>query len=133
MEIFNLIVLGLSGALLVFGGGMRLLRPIKSYCLQAYSQKHADDLANDADMLNEMRADGAVMLFGGLAILAGTVMPGVRLTSFAVGVVIFLGFAVGRSVSLAIDGKPNKDLVNGLISEILFGVLHSVCLVVSLT
>ncbi len=56
-----------------------------------------------------------------------------RLTSFVVGIVIFAGFAFGRVVSLAAEGKPNKDLVNGLMSEVLFDALHVVCLVGLLT
>jgi len=129
MEVFYLVVLGLSGLLLTFAGTVRLLRPIKSLCLQAFSEKHGNGLANDADMLSEMRGAGTFTLFAGLIILAGAVMPGVRLTSFVVGIVIFLGYAVGRSVSMVVDGKPNKDVVRGLFSEVLFGVLHIVCLV----
>ncbi len=129
MEIFNLVVLVLSGGLLTFAGSVRLLRPMKSLCLQTNLQRHGDDVATDADMLSEMRGAGTFTLFAGLAILAGAVMPGLRPTSFAVGIVIFLGYAVGRSVSMVVDGKPSKDTVTGLFSEALFSVLHIVCLV----
>ncbi len=129
MGIFNLVVLVLSGSLLIFAGSVRLLRPLKSLCLQTNLQRHGDDVATDADMLSEMRGAGTFTLFAGLTILAGAVMPGLRPTSFAVGIVIFLGYAVGRSVSMVVDGKPNKDTVTGLFSEALFGVLHIVCLV----
>ena len=133
MEIFNLVVLVLSGGLLVFAGSTRLVRPLKSLCLQTNLQRHGDDVTTDADMLSEMRGAGTFTLFAGLAILAGAVLPGLRPTSFTVGIVIFLGYAVGRSTSMFLDGKPSKATVSGLGSEVLFSVLHTVCLVLLLT
>ncbi len=129
MEIFNLIVLALSGLLLTFAGSMRLFRPIKSLCLTGFAEKHGDDPEKDADLFSEMRGAGAFTQFSGLAILAGTVMPDFRLTSFVAGTIIFLGYAIGRSVSIAKDGKPGKDTMGGLFSEVLFAALHVACLV----
>ncbi len=133
MEIFNLVVLALSGLLLTFAGSVRLFRPIKSLCLTDFSEKHGDGPEKDADIFSEMRGAGTFTLLSGLTILAGTVLPGVRPTSFAVGIVIFLGYAVGRSASMAIDGKPSDATVKGLLSEVLFAVLHIVCFVLLLT
>ena len=39
-------------------------------------------------MLNEMRGQAAVMVLAGLTIMAGTVLTGLRPTSFAVGAVV---------------------------------------------
>ena len=36
--------------------------------------------------------------------------------------------AIGRILSFGTDGKPNKDLVNGLGAEVLFGLLHAIAL-----
>ncbi len=133
MEIFNLIVLALSGLLLTFAGSTRLFRPIKSLCLTGFAEKHGGGPEEDADLYSEMRGAGGFTLFSGFAILAGTVMPEFRLTSFVVGIVIFLGYAIGRSFSIATDGKPGKETMGGLFSEILFAALHIVCLIILLT
>ncbi len=133
MEVFNLVVLVLSGLLLVFAGTVRLFRPLKSLCLLGFSEKHGHDLGDDADMLSEMRGAGTYTLLAGLTILAGAVMPAIRPTSFAVGTVIFVGYAVGRLASMAIDGRPSEDVVKGLFSEVLFGGLHLICLVALLS
>ncbi|MCP4499233.1 MAG: DUF4345 domain-containing protein [Deltaproteobacteria bacterium] len=132
MEIFNLIVLGLSGLLLTFAGSNRLFRPIKSLCLTGFAEKHGSAPEKDADLYSEMRGAGTLTLFSGIAILAGTVIPEFRLTSFVVGIVIFLGYAIGRSFSIGTDGKPSKDTLGGLYSEVLFAALHIICLVMLL-
>lgn len=132
MDIFNLIVLGLSGLLLSFAGSMRLVKPLNSFCVQTYAAAHPSELAADVDMHNEMRGAGANLLFGGLFLIGGAAVPSLRPTAFAVGIIIFGGFALGRLVSLAKEGRPNKDLVNGLVSELLFAALHTVGLAVLL-
>jgi len=129
MEIFNLVVLALSGLLLTFAGGTRLFRPIKSLCLNGFSEKYGDGVEKDATIISEMRGAGGFTLFSGLTILAGTMMPSVRPTSFAVGIIIFLGYALGRSLSMVVEGKPHESTVKGLFSEALFAVLHIVCFV----
>lgn len=133
MEILNLVVLALSGLLLTYAGAVRLYRPIKSLCLQTYVKQPGIQLEDDVDLLSEMRGIGSVTLFAGLTILAGIALPDLRPTSFGVAIVIFLGFAVGRALSMALDGKPNKDLVGGTITEVVFSALNIACLVALLT
>ncbi len=86
-------------------------------------------MADDVDLLSEMRGGAAVTVLGGLTILAGMAIPDLRPISFAVGSVIFLGFGAGRTLGMALDGKPNSDLVNGTIAECVLGVLNIGCLV----
>ena len=129
MEIFNIIVLSLSGLLLSFAGTMRLFKPIKSFCLKAYSDNSGLKLEGEVDVFSEMRGAGALTLFSGIVILLGTIIPGLRLASFVVAALFFSGFAAGRLLSLGLDGKPNKDLVQGTISEVVLGVLNIICLV----
>lgn len=38
---------------------------------------------------------------------------------------IFIGFAIARLFSHAADGKPNKQLVTGLISELVLGAANT--------
>ncbi len=124
MEIFKIVILSLSGLMLLFVGTMRLSNPIKTYLKNSGIQ-----LEKDVDLLNEVRGVSSVMLCGGILILLGTIIPQLRLTSFVVAILIFIGFAIGRSVSMGIDGKPNKQLFQGLVFELIFGAANIFCLV----
>ena len=119
MEIFKIVVLSLSGLMLLFVGVMRLSNPIKTY-----AKNSGIKLENDVNLLNEMRGVSAVMLFGGIIILLGTIIPTLTITSFIVATLIFIGFAIGRALSIGVDGKPNKQIIQGLIFELVFGTLN---------
>lgn len=120
MEIFKLVVLSLSGLLLLSVGLMRLLNPVK-----AYLKNSGITLNQDADLLNEMRGVSAVMLFGGITIALGIFLSDFTFTSHVTAVLLFLGFAFGRMVSVAKDGTPNKQIVQGIIFELIFGMLSA--------
>ena len=124
MEIFKIVILSLSGLLLFFVGTMRLINPIKTYL-----KNSGIKLENDVNLLNEMRGVSSVMLFGGIIILLGTIIPKLTITSFVVATLILIGFAIGRLLSFGLDGKPNKLIVQGLISELVLGAANIFCLV----
>jgi len=124
MEIFKIVILSLSGLLLFFVGTMRLINPIKTYL-----KNSGIKLENDVNLLNEMRGVSSVMLFGGIIILLGTIIPKLTITSFVVATLILIGFAIGRLLSFGLDGKPNKLIVQGLISELVLGTANICCLV----
>jgi len=128
MTIFSMVVLGLTGLMLTLVGLMRIFKPAASYCLQTYVKVAGADVAADADMYSEMRGMGVVTMLTGLVLLAGLALPDTRITGHTVGAVFFGGYAIGRIFSFGTDGKPNKDLVNGLGAEVLFGALHTVAL-----
>jgi len=123
MEIFRIITLSLSGLLLLLVGIMRLSNPIKTYL-----KNSGIKLENDANLLNEMRGVSSVQLFGGIIILLGLFIPQLTFTSFVIAIILFLGFAIGRVISIGIEGKPNKQLIQGLIFEIVFGSANIFCL-----
>ena len=127
MEIFKIVTLAISGLLLLTVGTLRLSNPIKNYL-----KNSGIKLANDVDLINEMRGVSAVMLFGGIIILLGTFIPSLTITSFVVASLILLGFAIGRLLSISLDGKPNKQIVQGLISELVLGAANIFCLVITL-
>ncbi len=127
MEIVKIVILSLSGLMLLFVGAMRLSNPI-----QTYLKNSGIKLENNADMLNEMRGVSAVMLLGGILILLGVFITQFTFTSFVVAILIFLGFALGRLLSMSLDGKPNKQLIQGLIFELIFGAANIFCLVITL-
>ena len=95
METVKIIVLALSALLLVFVGLMRLSNPIKTY-----AKNSGIDLPNDVNLLNEIRGLSAVQLLGGLIIAAGIFLPAITTSSFIVGTLIFVGFGIGRMISM---------------------------------
>lgn len=128
MIIFNIIVLTLSGLLLTYAGLNRMIKPISSLCLTRYVQNPDIKIEYKSDVFNEMRSAGAQLFFIGLIILLGIFLPQIRITSFVLATVTFLGYAFGRTVSLKVDGKVCKELMSGYFSEILLGTLNAICL-----
>ncbi len=127
MEIFSIGVLSLSGLLLLSVGALRISNPIGSY-----SKNSGIKIENEVNLLNEVRGTSAVMLFGGATILSGTTIPQMTFASHVVAILIFLGFAFGRLVSIRLDGRPNKLIIRGLIFELVLGSLNVVGLFTNL-
>ena len=127
MDIFNIVLLSISGLLLLTIGTLRLSNPIKTYL-----NNSGIKLENEVNLLNEVRGVSSVMLCGGIIILLGAVITKLTLTSFVVAILIFIGFAIGRLLSMSLDGKPNKLLIQGLIFELVLGVLNIFGLIINL-
>lgn len=127
MEIFKIVTLSLSGLLLLFVGLMRLSNPIK-----AYLKNSGIELKNDVNLLNELRGVSAVMLSAAIIVALGIVIPELSLTSFVVGALIFIGFLIGRLISVSADGKPNKQIIQGMVFEVILGGINLACLILSL-
>lgn len=124
MEILNIVTLSISGLLLLTVGILRLINPIKNYL-----KNSGIKLDKEVNLLNEVRGVSSVMMCGGILILLGTIISELTMTSFVVATLIFLGFAIGRLLSIRLDGKPNKLIVQGLISELVLGAVNIFCLV----
>ena len=128
MEIFETVVLALSGLMLTFAGSMRFLKPIGSYCLKSYADNPELKIEGKSSMFSEMRGAGLYTVFAGIIILLGTLLPQLQFTSFIVASIFYGSYAIGRLVSLGIDGKPNQQTFQGMIFEIVFGGLNVFCL-----
>ena len=124
MEIIRIVILSLSALMLVFVGVMRLSNPINTYL-----KNSGIKLENDASLLNEIRGISAVMLCSGIIILLGTFIGKLSFTSHFIAVLIFLGFAIGRLISLKIDGKPSKQITQGILFELVLGAANVFCLI----
>jgi hypothetical protein len=120
VDIFNIVVLSLSGLLLLFVGAMRINSPVRNY-----KKNSGITIENDVNLLSEVRGTSALMVLGGATVLSGAVVPQLTTSSFVVATVVFLGFAVGRSLSMRLDGMPNKLLIRGLASELVLGALNA--------
>jgi len=119
MDIFKIVILSISGLLLLVVGTLRLSNPIKNY-----AKNSGIKIDNDVDLLNEVRGTSSVQLFAGIIILLGIFIPKLTFTSFVVATLIFIGFAIGRLLSINFDGKPNKQIIQGLIFELVLGSLN---------
>jgi len=124
MEIVSIVTLSISGLLLFVAGTSRLINPIKNYL-----KNSGITLENEVNILNEARAVGSVMMLSGVIMLLGIISSELTLTSHIVALLILFGFAIGRTYSMAIDGKPNKLLITGLISELVLGSINAFCLI----
>ncbi len=119
MEIFSIGVLSLSGLLLLSIGALRLINPIGNY-----SKNSGIKIENEVNLLNEVRGTSSLMFFGGATILSGIIVPQLTFASFVVATLIFFGFAFGRLLSVRLDGRPNKLIIQGLIFELVLGSLN---------
>ncbi len=125
MEILSIIVLAISGLLIfTFAGALRLIDPVKNYW-----KNSGIKLENEVNTLNEARGMSSVMMFGGVIIILGIFIPELTVTSFVVAILLFLGYGFGRTLSIFLDGKPNKLIIQGLISEVILGALSIFCLI----
>ncbi|TRX71426.1 DUF4345 domain-containing protein [Carboxylicivirga sp. M1479] len=124
MEYLKIVILSLSSLLLIFVGIMRLSKPIETYL-----KNSGIKLENDASLLNEMRGVSAVMLFAGLSTLLGIFITKLSFTSHFVAMLIFIGFAIGRLISLKADGKPSKQISQGIVFELVLGLANVFCLI----
>ncbi|MEX0288053.1 MAG: DUF4345 domain-containing protein [Flavobacteriaceae bacterium] len=119
METVKIVILSLSGLMLLFVGIMRLSNPIKTYL-----KNSGITLAKDTDLLNEIRGVSALMLLGGIIVLLGIIISELTLSSFVIGALIFLGFFLGRLLSISVDGKPNVKILQGILFELVLGAAN---------
>jgi hypothetical protein len=119
MENIRIVVLSLSAILLIFVGVSRLSNPIKTYL-----KNSGIKLENDPSLLNEVRGVSTVMFFAGIIIALGIFIRELFLTSHFVATLIFIGFVIGRLISLKVDGKPSKQITQGIIFELILGMVN---------
>ncbi|MBT3648126.1 MAG: DUF4345 domain-containing protein [Flavobacteriales bacterium] len=123
MEIVNIVILSISGLLLTTVGALRMINPIKNY-----AKNSGIEIDNEVSLLNEVCGVGSLMMFSGITILLGIVLPSLTLASFLVATLVFIGFAFGRLLSIRMDGKPNKMIIQGWVSELVLGSANVFCL-----
>lgn len=68
-----------------------------------------------------MKGVSAVMLCGGAISFLGIILPTLTFTSLFVIAVIFLGFVTGQLIRKMMDEKPNQQLIQGVVFEVILG------------
>lgn len=123
METFKIITLSLSSLLFLFVSISRLFRPIKTF-----SKSSGIQLANDVDLLNELRGQSGVMFLGVMAMIAGIFISELTFTSLVIACMLFFGFLIGRIMGMLSDGSPNKQIKQGMIFELILGLANLIAL-----
>lgn len=115
--LFQKLTLGAAG-LLALGIGLAI-----TFAPHGFYASYGIALGSDPALLSEMRAPGANLAALGAVIFAGVWRSGMARLSAALGTLLFLAFAFGRMVGIAVDGLPGRGILTALAIEIVIGVL----------
>lgn len=117
MNIARLILLTFSGILLFVIGAMILLFPHSFYASNGVT------LSNQASLLSEIRAPGALLIACAVILLLGVIRQNMMQSALILSAIVYGTFGVARLFSFVIDGMPASSLVAATFLEIIIGVL----------
>ena len=109
-------ILVISGLIATAIGAATLFAP------EAFLGTSGIDLGGQVSLFSQIRAPGAAMLGSGLIMLLGVFVSQLTFTSTVISTLVFLGYGVGRIVSMATDGMPVQDMVAATGLEIIIGL-----------
>lgn len=109
------IVLGASTLVLVGVGLGGVLAPAAFYASYDIA------VAGAVSLSSELRGVGSALVLSGLAIAAGAVWVRWAFPSAIVSAFVLLGFALGRIVSLLVDGVPTSTILAAGAVEVVLG------------
>ncbi|MGV2984517.1 DUF4345 domain-containing protein [Microbacterium sp. AGC85] len=109
------VILGITALIVVIIGLGGLIAPSVFYV--SYEIRVTGE-----NLSNELRAVGAALTLLGLAVAAGAIWRDWSFSAALIGALVGIGFAVGRVVSLLVDGIPVASIVGAGAVEAVFGV-----------
>lgn len=80
-------------------------------------------LESTPSLLNETRAPGGAILAFGILIVFGAFISRLTFPALLISTVLYLSYGVARIYSMAIDGLPDKELVQVCAFEIAIGLV----------
>ena len=98
-------------------GGWRLVNPIGFYAFTGL------ELPDEAGMLSEVRGAGGVIMVSGLVVGLGALRHAWSRTSVVLAAVVFLSLGLGRLLGVVLDGAPGADVIQGMVIELVLGVV----------
>ena len=119
---FTQIVLFISGVIAIAVAGMIQISPVDFYATNNI------DIAENVNLLNEIRASSGALLAYGIFILTGVFIDQLRFTAIVLSTLLFLSYGLSRFVSVFIDGMPVNSLIGAGVIEILVGLFCLFCL-----
>ncbi|MEP1355804.1 MAG: DUF4345 domain-containing protein [Tateyamaria sp.] len=111
------LVLGISGLAATTVGLAITLDP------QAFYASYGIVLTPQPNLMSELRAPAANLAVLGLIILSGALYKRVTHSAALLGTAVFLAFAMGRVVSLVLDGRPSDSILAALGIEVVLALL----------
>jgi hypothetical protein len=114
---YQKLTLGAAGLIALCIGIAITAMPHAFYAMSGIS------LGTNVSLINELRASGAMLVALGTIIFAGSIRPQMARLSAFLGATVFLAYAFGRLVSLALDGIPANSLLAVNAIEIVIGGL----------
>lgn len=114
-------LLALSGALLIFVGTSIIVSPANFFGANNI------DLGESISLLNELKAAAGLLLAAGIFMIKTIIVRIKSDEALWLAALIYLSYAVSRSVSMAVDGVPASGLVLATALEASLGLT---CLVV---
>jgi len=87
------------------------------------------EVANDINLINELKAPAGVLFLAGSMMLAGAFLKGLSFAALVTGATVYLAYGSSRLLSIAVDGVPHSSLVTAAGLEIIIG---AVCVIVLL-
>ena len=111
------LVLGISGLAATTVGLAITLDP------QAFYASYGIVLTPQPNLMSELRAPAANLAVLGLIILSGALYKRITHSAALLGTAVFLAFAMGRVVSLVLDGRPSDSILAALGIEVVLALL----------
>ena len=81
------------------------------------------DVANNATLLNELKAPAGALLVAGALMLAGVFRAGLVSLSLTAAAVVYLSYGVSRAISFVVDGLPHEGMISAAGIELLIGTI----------
>ncbi len=111
------LVLGISGLAAITVGLAITLDP------QAFYASYGIVLTPQPNLMSELRAPAANLAVLGLIILSGALYKRITHSAALLGTAVFLAFAMGRVVSLVLDGRPSDSILAAFGIEVVLALL----------
>ena len=116
-ELKRRLVLGVSGLTASIIGLAIALDP------QSFYASYGIILSPQPNLMSELRAPAVNLAVLGLIILCGAFYQKLTRASALLGVTVFSAFAVGRTISFVLDGRPSDSILAALAIEVLLAMM----------
>eukprot|EP01084_Bolivina_argentea_P110077 196613_1 len=128
-EIAVTVILCIVGLVPTFAGGFRFLSPISALLKGLGITLFKDEESYDVGLVNEITGTGGHLCAAGIVIVVGAFVEKLTSTSIIVAFIVFWGFAIARIFRMCFDGNPGKGVIQGLIIELVLGLLAIIAMV----
>lgn len=105
------IILGLCGLLMLVPGIMALVNPT------GFVARNGADIVGDLVLLNDYRGTGGIMMASAIVMFLGIIHARMAFTSTVVAIAAHFSIALGRLISLGMDGVPVKGQIAAMVVE----------------